>query len=157
MSNYEPKFAIGTSAILSRFRVICSCDLDTKTGYPNRFVGFPQFLQTRQNNISKKSLATSFQILSIHCSLIVVPFDFQHWGQLTASLRKLKTSIWILSMSPRWSSPSPAQWARTLYSFERPRVTVWRTNIFDTLPKNMSATKCAPTRYLHVSESFLRS
>jgi len=29
----------------------------------------------------------------------------------------------------------------TLYSFERPRVTVW-TTIFDILPKNLSATKC---------------
>jgi len=38
MSNDEPKFATGTSATLSRFRELCSCDLDPITGYPDRFV-----------------------------------------------------------------------------------------------------------------------
>jgi hypothetical protein len=40
MSNDETKFVIGISALLGRIRVLCSCNLGPKTGYPDRFVAF---------------------------------------------------------------------------------------------------------------------
>ena len=53
MSNDEPNFPIGTSALLNHIRELCSCDLGPKIRHRDRFVGVPQFLQTRQYSVSK--------------------------------------------------------------------------------------------------------
>jgi len=157
MSNEEPNFPIGTSVLLSRIRELCSCDLGPKTGHPDRFVGFFQFLHTHRTISQSNPRPLSFRSFPIHCSLNIVPFDAVHSELLTASLHNFKTNIWICYIYARRSSPSPAECAHFPLDFLTPTCySLANNNIGHTSLTTVDHQVC-PTRYLHGSESFLRS